>query len=176
MVLAKTLESPRVSKEIKPVNPKGNQSWILTGRTDAETEAPILWPSDVKNWLIRKVPDTGRDWRQEEKGMTEDEMAGWPYWLYGHEFEWAPGDGEGQGSLLASCSPWGHKQLDTTKQLKRQHWEGIRKTPFDYSQVSKIPPPTDLSWKNNWNRGEMKLIATSVKSWYQVVGDKYKTG
>ena len=83
----KTLESPLDSKEIQPVHPKGNQSWILIGRTDVEAEAPILWPPDVKNWLTGKDPVAGKDWRQEEKGMTEDEMAGWHHWLDGHEFE-----------------------------------------------------------------------------------------
>ena len=86
-MLEKTLESPLDSKDIKPVDPKGNQSWIVTGRTDAEAEAPILWPPDAKNWLIGKDPDAGKDWRQEEKGTTEDEMAGWHHWLNGHEFE-----------------------------------------------------------------------------------------
>ena len=124
VVLEKTPESPLDCKEIQPVNPKRNQSWTFTGRTDAETEAPILWPPDVKNWLIRKVPDTGRDWRQEEKGTTEDEMVGWHHSLDGHKFEWALGDGEGQGSLLASCSPWDHKQLDTTKQLNDNTGKG----------------------------------------------------
>ena len=85
MVLEKTLESPLDCKEIKPVNPKGNQSWIFIGRIDAEAEAPILWPPDVKKWLIRKVPDTGKDWKQEEKGTTEDEMVGWHHQLNGHE-------------------------------------------------------------------------------------------
>ena len=87
VVLEKTLESPLGSKEIKPVNPKGNQSWISIGRTGAEAEAPILWPPDAKNWLIGKDPDAGKDWRQEEKGMTEDEMAGWHHQLDVHEFE-----------------------------------------------------------------------------------------
>ena len=99
MVLEKTLESPLDCKEIKPVNPKGNQPWIFIGRTDAEAEPPILWPKDVKNWLIGKDPDAGKDWRQEEKGTTEDEMVGWHHWLDGHEFEQSPGVGEGQGSL-----------------------------------------------------------------------------
>ena len=93
-------------KEIKPVNPKGNQSWIFIGRTDAEAEAPVLWPPDVKNWLIGKDPDAGKDCRWEEKWRTEDEMVGWRHWLYGHEFEQAPGVGDGQGSLVC-CSPWG---------------------------------------------------------------------
>ena len=115
MVLEKTLESPLYSKEIKPVNPKGNQPWIFIGGTDAEAEAPILWSPDVKNWLIRKDPEAGKDWRQ-EKGMTEYEIVGWHHWLNRHEFEQAPGDGEGQGRL-AFCSPWGHKELDMTERL-----------------------------------------------------------
>ena len=113
VVLGKTLESPLDCKEIQPVNPKGNQSWIFTGMTDAE--APILWPPDAKSWLIRKDLDTGKDWRQ-EKGMTEDEMVGKHHQLNGHEFEQAPGDGERQESL-ACCSPWGHKELDKTEWL-----------------------------------------------------------
>ena len=115
VVLEKILESPLDCKEIKPVNPKESQSWIFIGRTDAE--APILWPPDAKSRLIRKDPDAGKDWRQEEKGMTEDEMVGWHHRLNGHEFEQAPGDGEGQGSL-ACCSPWGRKESDTTEWLK----------------------------------------------------------
>ena len=103
-------------KEIKPVNPKGNQSWIFIGRTDAEAEAPIFWLPDAKNWLTEKDSDAGKDWRQEEKGMTEDEMAGWHHWLDEHEFEQDPGVGDGQGSLVC-CSPWGHKESDTTEQL-----------------------------------------------------------
>ena len=99
VVLEKTLESPFDCNEIKLVNPKGNQSWIFIGRTDAKGEAPILWPPDAKSQLIGKDPDAGKDWRQEGKGMTEDEMVGWCHWVNGHEFEQAPGDGEGQGSL-----------------------------------------------------------------------------
>ena len=116
VVLEKTLESPLDYKEIKPVHPKGNQSWIFIGRTHAKTEAPILWPPDVKNWLIGKDPNAGQDWRQEEKGMIEDKMVGWYHWLDGHEFEQAPGVGGGQGSL-ACCSPWGHKESDMTERL-----------------------------------------------------------
>ena len=114
-VLEKTLESPLDWKEIKPVNPKGNQPWIFIRRTDAETEAARHWPSDAKGQLIRKDPNAGKDWSQ-EKGTTEDEMDGWHYWLNGHEFEQAPGDGEGQGSL-ACCSPWSRKESDMTEQL-----------------------------------------------------------
>ena len=105
----KTLQSPLDCKEIKPLNPKGNQPWIFIGRTDAEAETPILSPPDAKSWLIGKNLDAGKDWRQEEKGMTEDEMVGWHHRLNGHEFEQAPGDGEGWGSLMC-CSPWGSKE------------------------------------------------------------------
>ena len=100
----------------------GNQPWIFIRRTDAEAEAPILWPPDVKNWVIGKDPDAGKDWRQEVKGMTEDEMVGWYHRLNGHEFEQTPGDGDGQGSP-ACCSPWGHKESDTTKQLNNNNHE-----------------------------------------------------
>ena len=103
-------------KEIQPVNPKGNQSWLFIGRTEAEADVPILWPPDVKNWLIGKDPDAGRDWGQEEKGTAEDEMAGWHHWLDGHEFEWIPGVGDGQGGL-ACCNSWGCKESDTTEWL-----------------------------------------------------------
>ena len=113
VVLEKTLESPLDWKEIQPVHPKGDQSWVFIGRIDAEAETPILWPPDVKNWLIGKDPDVGKDWRQEEKGTTEDEMVGWHHWFDGHEFEQGPGVGDGQESLVF-CSPWGHKELDTT--------------------------------------------------------------
>ena len=116
MVSEKTFESPLDSKEIQPVHPKGNQSWVFIGKTDAEAEAPILWPPNAKSQLTRKDPDAGKDWRQEEKEMTEDEMVGWHHQLNGHEFEQAPGDGEGQGSLEC-CSPWGHKESDATEQL-----------------------------------------------------------
>ena len=102
VVLDKTLQSSLDCK-IKPVDPKGNQSWIVIGRTDAE--APILWSPDAKNWLIGKDPDTGKDWRQKEKGTTEDEMAGWHHWLHAHGFGWTPGIGDGQGGL-ACYSPW----------------------------------------------------------------------
>ena len=105
VVLEKTLESPLDCKEIKSVNPKGNQPWIFTGRTDAEAEAPILWPSDVKSQLITKDPDAGKDWRQKEKRAIEDKMVGWHSWCSGHELGQTPGDGEEQGGL-ACCSPW----------------------------------------------------------------------
>ena len=116
VVLEETLEIPLDCKEIKPVNPKGNQSWIFIGRTDSEAEASILWPPDVKNWLLGKDLDAGKDWGQEEKEMSEDEMVGWHHRLHGHEFEQAPCIGDGQGSLV-SYSPWGRKESDMTELL-----------------------------------------------------------
>ena len=116
VVLEKSLASPLECKEIQPVHPKENQSWMFIVRTDVEPETPIFWPPDVKSWLIWKDPDAGKDWGQEEQGTTEDEMVGWHHWLNGLEFGQAPGVGDGQGSL-ACCSPWGHKGLDTTKGL-----------------------------------------------------------
>ena len=110
----RTLENPLDCKEIQPVHPKGNQSWTFIGRTDVEAKTPILWPSDMKNWLTGKDPDAEKDWRQEEKGIAEDEMVGWHHQLNGHEFEQVPRVGDGQGSL-ACCSPWGHKESDTTE-------------------------------------------------------------
>ena len=103
--LEKTLESPLDSKVIKPVNPKGNLPWIFIRRIGAETECPILWPSDLRSWRIGKDPDAGKDWGQEKRRVTEDEMVGWHHWLCGHEFEQTLGDSEGQGSLMC-CSPW----------------------------------------------------------------------
>ena len=109
----KTLESPLDSKEIKLVNPKENQPWIFTGRTDAEAEAPILWPSDAKSWFIRKDPDAGKYWGQGEKGVTEDKMVGWHHWHNGYEFEQTLGDSEEQRSLVC-CSSWGWKKSNMT--------------------------------------------------------------
>ena len=114
MVLEETLESPLNCKEIQAVHPKGDQSWMFIGRTDVEAETSILWPPDVKSWLIRKDPDGGKDWEQEEKGTTEDEMVGWHHQLNGHGFGWIPGVGDGQGSL-ACCGSWGRKESDTTE-------------------------------------------------------------
>ena len=107
------------------VHPKGYQSWIFIGRTDAEAEAPVLWPLDAKNWLTGKDPDAGKDWRWEERGMAEDEMVGWHHQLNGYEFEQTPGVGDGQGSL-ACCSPWDCKKLDMTERL---NWIELNSTP-----------------------------------------------
>jgi len=120
VMLEKTLESPLDFKEIQPVHPKGNQSWIFIGRIDAEAETPVLWPPDAKNWLILNDPDAGKDWRKEEKGMTEDDMVGWHQQLNGHEFEWILRVGDGQGGL-ACCSPWHCKESAMTEEL---NWTG----------------------------------------------------
>ena len=144
VVPEKTLESPLDCKETKPVNPEGNQSWIFIGRTDAKT--PILWPPDVKYWLLKKDPDARKDWRQEEKRTTEDEMVGWHHWLNGHEFEQTPGVGDGQGSLV-SCSPWGRKELDTTERLNWTVWgRCLTEGPNENEELS-LPPRMDLLWK-----------------------------
>ena len=123
VVLEKTLENPLDSKEIQPVHPKGNQSWVFIGRTDVEAEALILWPPDAKSWLIWKDPDAGIDWRQEEKGTTEDKMVGWHRWLNGHGFRWTPRIGNGQRGL-ACCDSWGHKEVDTTEWL---NWTELKR-------------------------------------------------
>ena len=132
VVLEKTLESPLDCREIKPGNPKRYQAWIFIGRTD--TEAPILWPPDAKNWIIWKDPGAGKDWRQEKKGMTEDKMVGCRHWLEAHEFEQTLGVGDGQGSL-ACCSPWGHKDFDMTGQL---NWTEQKLTSIATAKFSRI--------------------------------------
>ena len=152
VVLEKTLESPMDCKEIQPVYPKGNQLWILPGRTDAEAEAPILWPPDAKNWILGKDPDSGKDWRQEEKGTTEDVMAGWHHWLNGHEFEQAPGVGDGQGSL-AYCSPWDCKESDMTKWL-------------NCSELKRMQIRGKLLGKTTWNNNALKSWKLEEKKQY----------
>ena len=116
VVLEKTLESPLDCKEIQPVHPKGDQSWVFIGRTDVEAETPILWPPDAKSWLTWKDPDAGKDWWQEEKGAREDEMVRWHHQLSGHEFGYSPGVGDGQGGQ-ACCNSWGRKESGTTEWL-----------------------------------------------------------
>ena len=116
VVLEKTLESPLDCKEIQPVHSEGDQPWVFFGRTDAKAETPVLWPPHAKSWLIGKDSDAGRDWGKEEKGTTENEMAGWHHWLDGRESEWTPGVGDGQGGLVC-CDSWNRKQSDTTEQL-----------------------------------------------------------
>ena len=133
VVLEKTLESHLDCKEIQSLHRKINQSWVFFGRIDVEVETPILWPPDAKSWLIGKDPDAGKDWGQDEKGMTEDEMVGWHHRLNGHGFGWTPGVGDGQGGL-ACCGSRGRKELDTTEwvnwtELKSQR-EVLRLTFF----------------------------------------------
>ena len=137
--LEKTLDSPWDCKEIQPVHPKGDQSWIFIGRTDAETEAPILWPPDAKNWLIGKDPDAGKEWRQ-EKGMTEDEMVGWHHQLDGHEFEQVLGVSDGQGSL-ACCGSWGPNKSDTTEWLD---WTELMLSLFSHVPLFAVSWPITL--------------------------------
>ena len=143
VVLEKT---PLDCNEIQPIHPKGNQSWISTGRTDIEAETPILWPPDVKNWLIWKDPDAGKDWRQEEKGMTEDGMVWWHAQLNGHEFEWTPGVGDGQEGL-ACCSPCGRKESDMTEWLNwnELNWE---------KNNSFLSPLKIRNWQSTWPAGK----------------------
>ena len=114
--MEKTLESPLDCKEIQPVHSEGDQPWVFFARNNAKAETPVLWPPHEKSWLFGKDSNAGRDWGQEEKGTTEDEMAGWYHRLDGHEFEWTPGDGDGQGGL-ACCHSWGHKESDTAERL-----------------------------------------------------------
>ena len=131
-------------KEIKLVHPNGNQSWIFIGRTDTEAEAPILWPPDAKSWLIGKDPDAGKDLGQEEKGTTEDEMVGWHHWLDRHEFEQTLGVGEGQGNL-ACCSPWGHKESDTTVRLNWTELTCQERTLSWWSGCEVLCPPPPVT-------------------------------
>ena len=163
MVLEKTLESPLDYKEIQWVHSKGNQSWIFIGRTDAEVETPILWPPDAKNWLTEKDTDAGKYWRQEEKGMTEDEMVGWPHRLDAHKFEQTPGFGHGQKSL-ACCSPRGLKESDRTEQLNwRSSKFGTLWTIKSETVVSfaRVPQPFMASlepWRRNSSFDFLKLL------------------
>ena len=134
----KESQSSLDSKEIKPVNCKGNPPWIFIGRTSTEAEDPILWPPDVKSQLIGKDPDAGKDWGQEEKGMTEDEMVEWHHWLSGHEFEQALEDSEGQGSLEC-CSPWGCKESDTTEWLNNNVIAFYKCFIYPWNKVHQFP-------------------------------------
>ena len=165
VVLEKTLESPLDCKEFKPVNHKGNQSWIFTGQTDTEAETPILWPPDVKNWLTGKDPDDGKDWRQ-EKGTTEDETVGWHHQLDGHEFEQAPGAGDVKGSL-ACCIPWGCKESDTTEWL-HWNWAHMKYTMFWFRMLRVEEKTTDCTQeKERTGRASQRLeiLVTKLDTW-----------
>ena len=141
VVLEKTLESPLDCKEIQPVNPKGNLSRIFIGRTDAEAAAPVLWPPHVKSWLIGKDSDAGRDWGQEEKGTTEDEMAGWHHRFDGRESGWTRGVGDRQGGL-ACCNSWGSRESDTTERLNWTELNSTTSFTFPYNNILVITPST----------------------------------
>ena len=125
VVLEETFESPLNCKDIKPINPKGNQTWVFFERTDAEAEVPIPWPHDKKSWLIRKDPDAGKDWRQKEKNVGKDEMVTWHHQLSGHEVEQTPGTSEWEGSLKC-CGSWHHKELDMTASLNNSKWIKVK--------------------------------------------------
>ena len=140
VVLDKTLESPLDCKEIQPVHSEGDKPWDFFGRNDAKAETLVLWPPHVKIWLIGKDSDAGRDWGQEEKGMTEDEMAGWHHWLDGSEFEWIPGVGDRQGGLKC-CDSWGRKELDTTEWL---NWTELNS---DFEHLSCTYWPSDVFFR-----------------------------
>ena len=143
------LRVPWTTKRSNQVNPKGNRPWIFFGKTVADAEALMLWPPDAKGKLFGKDPDAGKDWRQEEKGMTEDDMVGWHHWLNGHEFEKTLGDSERQRSLVC-CSPWGHKESDTTEQLKNNN--KAKWTWRKYCQARKL-----MLWKNYCFKTWMKF-------------------
>ena len=145
VVLEKTLESPLDYKEIKSVHPKGNQPWIFTGRTNAETKAPILWPPDAKSLLVRTDPDAGKDWGQEETGTTEDEMVAWHHQLNGHEFEQALGDSGGQERLVC-CSPGVAK---SGTQLSDNRWRGSGQPCLGLNNVPRFEDKTDSAVKKD---------------------------
>ena len=175
VVLVKTLENPLDCKEIQPVHPKGDQSWVFIGRSDIEAETPILWPLDGKNWLIWKDPDAGKDWGQEEKGTTEDEMVGWHHRLNGHEFGWALGIDVGQGGL-ACCSSWGHEQRVGHDWVTELNW-----TQGKYMTVmgSWVWAPKDkgtlqkeglLAWKQCWGVRRTRLHPPTLRGIYSLIG------
>ena len=181
VVLEKTLESPLDCKEIQPVHPTGDQSWVFIGRTDAKAETPILWPPRAKSWLIGKDSDAGRDWGQEKKGMTEDEMAGWHHWLDGRESEWTPGVGDGQGGL-ACCDSWRRKESDMTERLNwielNQSEECYLKLRVAFNYVSDSGQNVRvivLNWmylvgNNSWRYGQQvpKESEHSVSLWLKI--------
>ena len=153
MVLEKNLESTLDCKEIQPVHPKGDQAWVFIGRTDAEAETPVLWPPHAKNWLIGKDPDAGRDWGQEEKGMTEDEMVGWHHWLNGHEV-WVNSRSWWWTGGLVCCDLWGRKESDTTEllnwtELYTGRWMNCLYCGIDY-QYCGSASRGEVQWGPTW--------------------------
>ena len=168
VVLDKTLESPLDCKEIQGVHPKGNQSWIFIGRTDAEAETPVLWPPNMKSWLIWKDPDAGKDWGQEKKGTTEVEMVGWHHCLNGHGFGWTPGVGDGQRGLVC-CDSWGRKELDTTERL---NWTEARyRCGFSKSIYSLPVSVWHLSHYLVNCHNISKILVFIICLWWSVISD-----
>ena len=161
VMLEKTLESLLDCKEIQPVHSEGDQPWDFFGRNDAKAEAPVLWPPHVKSWLIGKDSDAGRDWGQEEKGTTEDEMAGWHHWLDGREFEWTPGDGDGQGGLVC-CSSWGRKESDTTEWL---NWTELTDTQNSGTLKSWLIGK-DFDAGRDWGQEEKGMTEDKMAGWH----------
>jgi len=155
VVLEKILESPSDCKEYQPGHPKGDHSWVFIGRTDAKAETPILWPPDAKSWLIWKDLDAGKDWRQEEKGTTEDEMVRWHHWLNGHEFGWTPGVDDGQGGL-ACCGSWGRKESDTIEWLNWTDWYKMK--PWKYNVMWNTNPGAQHRWVSAWINKQICLF------------------
>ena len=155
-------------QEIQPVPSEGDQPWDFFGRNDAKAETPVLWPPHAKSWLIGKDFDAGRDWGQEEKGMTEEEMAGWHHWLYGCESEWTPGDGDGQGGLVC-CISWGHKESDTTEWLNwTEHYYTLSKSAWVSCRLCKTTHPRiRTSGGRTWNI--VSLQSFCVCSWKFIV-------
>jgi len=169
VVLEKILESLLDCKEIQPVQPKGNKYWIFIGKTDAEIETPILWPPEAKSWLLRKDPDAGKDWRQEEKVTTEDEMVGWHHGLNGHEFEQALRVGDGQGSL-ACYSPWGCKDSDMNEQLNWtenvSEWRTALVLLEAYRNIVTYLPQQKIPASRSLQQPTLPLLTLSLKIFY----------
>ena len=159
VVLGKTLESPLDCKETQPVHPKGVQPWVFFGRTDAEAETPVLWPSHAKSWLIGKDSDAGRNWEQEEKGMTEDEMAEWHHRLDECEFEWTLGVSDGQGGL-ACCNSWGRKELNTTEPL---NWTELRVI-LNWAESKKSLAHAQILYFSLWKLPGRQLFYGAIKN------------
>ena len=162
VVLRKTLESPLECKEIQPVRPEGDKSWVFIGRTDVEAETPVLWPPHAKSWLIGKDPDAGRDWGQEEKGTTKDEVAGWHNWLDGHEFEWTPGVGDDRETWCAAIHGV------TKSQTRLSDWTelNIRATIWPWNLVLwHISREKKLVWKDTCTTIFIAALFTMAKTW-----------
>ena len=173
VVWEKTLESPLDCK-IQPVHSKGDQPWDFFGRNDAKAETPVLWPPHVKSWLIGKDSDAGRDWGQEQKGTTEDKMAGWHHWLNGCESEWTPGGGDGQGGL-ACCDSWGRKESDTTERLNwtELHIRWSKYWSFSFNISPTKEHPGLISFKMDWL--DLLAVQRTLKSLLQHHSSKAKT-